>query len=123
MRIGLALFLLAHGVAHLVGFAGAFRLKSDIPYHTTLLAGRVDVGDAGMRVMGVLWVVGALLFACAAASLALRADAFRPLLLVAALVSLVLSVLELPSARIGVAIDVAILAALAASTLARPHAA
>ena len=84
MRIAAVLFLAAHGFAHLVGFAGAFRLKPDI-YHTTLLAGRVDVGDAGMRVMGVLWVLAALLFAGAAASLAMRADWFRPLLLVAAM--------------------------------------
>ncbi|HYD53662.1 MAG TPA: hypothetical protein VEA99_13590 [Gemmatimonadaceae bacterium] len=120
MRFVAAFFLLAHGVAHLVGFAGSWRLSADIPYHTTLLAGRVDVGDGGMKVMGVLWVLAALLFAAVAAGLTLRADWWQPLLVATALASLVLSILELPSARIGVAIDVAILVGLAVAARLLP---
>lgn len=58
MRMALALFLLVHGTAHLPGFTLAWRLTSnpDMPYTTTLLGGLVDVGEAGIRVVGVLWL-------------------------------------------------------------------
>ena len=48
----LAAGLAAHGIAHTAGFAVAWRLtaSSEIPYHTTLLNGRLDVGDGGGRI-------------------------------------------------------------------------
>ena len=63
-----ALFFVAHGVAHLVGFAASWQLGSlrDMTYSTIILNGTIDVGDAGMRVMGVLWVAAAVAFAAAA---------------------------------------------------------
>jgi hypothetical protein len=117
MRILTALFLAAHGVAHLVGFVGAWRLAAPetVPYATTVLAGRVDLGDAGIRALGVLWLLTAAAFWLVAFGEAtgrewwLRAAAF------VALASLALSVLGWPEARIGVAVNVAILLALAAA--------
>ena len=49
----LASFLLAHGVAHLVGFVSSWKLATlaELPYKTTVFSGRVDVGDAGIRVV------------------------------------------------------------------------
>jgi hypothetical protein len=48
MRFVLAFFLLAHGVAHLVGFVSSWKLATlaELPYKTTVFSGRVDVGDA-----------------------------------------------------------------------------
>lgn len=58
MRIALAVRMALHGVAHAPGFVGSWRLAAleGMPYHTTLLGGAIDVGDAGMRVVGLAWL-------------------------------------------------------------------
>lgn len=68
MRFGLAFLLAAHGVAHLVGFVSSWKLATlaELPYKTTVFSVRVDVGEAGARVMGVLWLLAALAFLVAA---------------------------------------------------------
>ena len=70
MRFVLAFFLLAHGVAHLVGFVSSWKLATlaELPYKTTVFSGRIDVGDAGIRVLGVLWLLTALAFLIAASA-------------------------------------------------------
>ncbi len=116
MRTALALFLLLHGLAHLPGFLVPWRLlvSEDLPYDTKLLGGRWDAGDAGIRLIGVLWLLQALTFA-AVAWLVFRDVPDWPLFVaVAALESLVLSVLGWPASRVGVWVNVALLAALAA---------
>jgi CHASE2 domain-containing sensor protein len=101
-------------MAHLPGFAVAWRLttSNEMPYKTTLLGGRVDVGDAGMRVMGLLWLAGALGFVIAAVMTWRATPGWPTLTLLVTLVSLVLSVLAWPDSRIGVAVNVAIVALL-----------
>jgi hypothetical protein len=117
MRIALGVLMLLHGIAHLPGFLGSWRLATleGMPYKTTILSGRLDLGDAGIRVVGAAWLVVALGFGLAAvAALAGRAW-WWPAALGVALASLCLSGLEWPEARIGVAVNLAILAALLAS--------
>lgn len=116
LRVGLGLLMLAHGIAHLPGFAGAWRLATfpDLPYHTTLLAGRLDVGDGGMRVVGALWLLLGAAFALAGVG-ALAGRAGWPALAVgAALASLALCVGEWPAARVGAWVDAALLVVLLA---------
>ena len=54
MRFALAALLIAHGVAHLVGFLVPWKLLStaEVPYRTTVLGGLIEVGDAGARALG-----------------------------------------------------------------------
>jgi hypothetical protein len=33
---------------------------AELPYNTTILAGRIDIGDAGIRAMGLLWLFAGL---------------------------------------------------------------
>jgi hypothetical protein len=113
MRGLFAVFLLLHGAAHLVGFAGSWRLSSEIPYHTTLLGGRLDAGDAGIRLLGVLWLLTALAFAAAAGAVLFESTLWRGLTLAVAGASLMLSALHWPEARVGVALNVAIIAGIA----------
>jgi len=47
VRFMMGAFLLAHGFAHLVGLAGAWQLNAGVPHKTTLLAGRIDLGEDG----------------------------------------------------------------------------
>lgn len=121
-RRAAALFLLAHGFAHLVGFLGSWRLGefADAPYTTEILNGAVDVGDAGIRAIGLLWIAGAAGFAAAAVAW-LRGR--HAVVAAVAIASLALCVVGLPNAIVGVWVNVGILAALAALALARTSAA
>ena len=102
MRFALAALLIAHGVAHLVGFLVPWKLLStaEVPYRTTILGGLIEVGDAGASALGVVWLMAALAFVVLAAAILagwnVRGWAFATLSL-----SLVLCVAGWPEARIG----------------------
>jgi hypothetical protein len=114
MRIAIAVFLALHGFAHVVGFAGSFGLAESIPYKTTILGGTVDLGDIGIRAFGLLWLVAAGAFLVASAAAMTGQAWWVKATLLAAVASLALSVMAIPEARIGVMLNVAILAAIAA---------
>jgi hypothetical protein len=116
VKYALGVFFVLHGIAHLVGFVVPWRLATlpDAPYHTTLLDGRLDVGAAGMRAIGILWLFGAILFAAAGAGVMMQPSWWRSLALAAAVFSLAMSVLGWPEARIGVVINMVILGVLLA---------
>ena len=118
MRYVFGVFLAAHGLAHLVGFATAWRLSNTLPYHTTLFGGRMDVGAGGMQGIGLLWLLATLGFCIAGVALATGAWWWRPLAAGVAAGSLLLSVAEWPAARVGAAIDLALLTALTIVSLA-----
>ena len=115
IRIAFAIFLVLYGIAHGVGFAGSWQLGDfrDAPLDTTLLAGRIDVGVVGIRIVGTLWLLTGVSFVVAAIGVGRNAGWWPVATAGAALVSLAMSILGLPEARIGVAINVLILAGLA----------
>ena len=117
LRTGLSVLMVLHGVAHLPGFVNSWRLAvfPDLPYHTTLLAGRLEIGDAGMRVVGALWLAAALGFCVAGAAGLAQRGGWVPLAMIVAAVSATLCVLEWPAARIGLWVNLAILLVLAAA--------
>jgi hypothetical protein len=108
MRFVLAFFLLAHGVAHLVGFVSSWKLATlaELPYKTTVFSGRIDVGDTGIRVLGVVWLLTALAFLVAAFAVATETGWAVRFTLAAVIASLILCVVGWPDARIGVAVNV-----------------
>lgn len=114
MRIALAIFLALHGFAHFVGFAASFGLAESIPYRTTVLGGTLDLGDTGIRAVGVLWLLAGGAFLVASAAAMTNQEWWLKALLAAATGSLVLSLITLPEARIGVLLDVLILATVGA---------
>lgn len=120
VRAAGALFIAAHGFAHLVGFVGSWRLESfaDAPYTTLILGGALDVGDIGMRVVGVLWLIAALV--CLAAAVSFWEGAYGRTALAIAF-SLAVCLIGLPAAIIGVIVDLALLAVLATLILVRPE--
>jgi hypothetical protein len=110
MHIVFALFLFAHGIAHLVGFSAAWALSpTKIPHLTTVMGGRVDLGEDGIRVVGVMWLVAAVAFALVALGAAIQAPWWPRAALFVALASLAMCILGWPEARIGVALNIAIL--------------
>lgn len=57
MRFIIGLVLIAHGLAHSMGFVIPWRIGrgKNAPYNTTTLSGFLDLGDLGIRAMGILW--------------------------------------------------------------------
>ena len=122
MRFMLAAFLIGHGVAHIVGFVVPWKLMPtpEMPYRTTILGGMMDVGDAGIRAIGIVWLSIALAFVIVAGGMvagwSMRMAVFALLAL-----SSVFCVVGWPEARIGLIVNAALLVALLAlPELARP---
>lgn len=114
MRIVLAVVMALHGIAHMVGFAGAWQLaaSTEIPYKTTVLGGHVDLGDAGIRAVGVLWAIAALAFVTVAGGAALEKEWWPNAAIFVAAGSLALTLLELPQAKIGLVLNAVLIAVL-----------
>ena len=114
MRIALAVLMALHGMAHLVGFTGSFQLASPgtIPYKTTILAGKLDIGGPGVRTMGVFWLLTALAFLVAAGAALASWPGWVLTGLAVSLFSLLLCLIAMPDARIGAGVDFLIVAAL-----------
>ena len=122
MRFMFAAFLIGHGVAHIVGFVVPWKLMPtpEMAYRTTILGGMMDVGDAGIRAIGIVWLSIALAFVVVAggvvAGWSMRMAVFALLALSSAF-----CVIGWPEARIGLIVNAALLAALLAlPELARP---
>jgi hypothetical protein len=115
MRFAIAALMALHGIAHVVGFAGAWQIAPEgFPYRTTVLKGHVDLGNVGIRVVGVLWLALAVAFVTVAVGAVGGVAWWTGAALGVATVSLLLSILEFPEARLGVVINLLIIAALAA---------
>jgi hypothetical protein len=116
VRMVLAAILIGHGAAHVVGFAVPWKLVTspEIPYRTTVLAGTLDVGSVGVRVLGVLWLAVAIAFVSVAVALLQHASWWNREALVLVGVSLVLCVLALPESRPGFVANAVVLALLIA---------
>lgn len=104
MRQALAFLAFVHAIAHLVGFAVSWRLLSaaELPYRTTILQGRIDVGDLGIRLYGLGWLGLATGFAVVAIGIGLRAAWWLPVGQALILLSVIFCVLGWPDTRVGV---------------------
>jgi hypothetical protein len=113
LRLAIGVFLIAHGIAHLAGFVVPWQLMKspDLPYRTTIFGGAIDVGVVGIKIVGILW----LLLAIAVAGLGTSYLANRmsyPAAFGVVGASLLMSIAGWPDARIGVVINVVLLAVL-----------
>ena len=111
----LAVILLGgHSLVHFLGTAVYFEIVevAELTYKTTLLGGAVDVGDAGIRVFGILWSVAAVGFLASTVAFLGDFDHWRMLLLAFTMLSLVLTLLDWTVADAGVIVNLGILAVL-----------
>lgn len=111
LRWVLSIIFVVHGFSHLVGFVVPWGLGEvkDAPYRTTLLGDAIDIGEGGIRVFGVLWLIAALAFVVAGFACLTSQTWWIPFATWTAALSLVLSVLGWPEARVGIVVDVLIL--------------
>lgn len=114
MRIVLFIFLLLHGIAHLVGFMVPWKMASPegLSYKTTILWGKVDLGNTGIRIIGVVWLLLFLAFLAAAAGIWIPFQYWKTFTAFVCALSLVMSVLGLPDSRIGIPVNAIILVTL-----------
>jgi hypothetical protein len=107
-----AIYLVVHGLIHLIGFVVNFQIAEmqEIAYKTTALAGKVDVGHVGTRVLGVAWLLLAVAFVGSGAAIFSSPPWWWSFTLAVTLVSLAMCVLGWPDARFGVLANVIILA-------------
>lgn len=111
IRIFVATLLIGHGLVHLLGFVVPWRLATleEMPYKTTLLAGSLDVGAAGIRVVGLLWLLAAVGFVVAGVAVFTQHPWWGAVTLGVTLFSLALCILGWPEARFGLLVNLAIL--------------
>ena len=109
-----AVLLVLHGFAHVVGFFAAFRLGdlASRSVDTTLLWGRIDIGVGATQAMGFGWLLLAVAFAGTAVAIwhATRTAVLD--LVVVTLISLVFTILASPTAIVGLGVNIAIIAGL-----------
>ena len=109
-----AIFLILHGLIHLIGFLvpwGIMKIDS-FKYTTTILAGKVDLGPTGIRIVGLLWVVGAIGFVIAGIGLWLVTPWWFTCLVGVTLYSLMLCIMGWPDSQYGAYINLIILGVL-----------
>jgi hypothetical protein len=113
LRVVLAMALVLHGLIHLIGFVVPWRITelSGYPYTTTVIWGRIDVGNGGARALGIGWLLAALAFVVAALGV-WQGAVWAPLATgVTAVCSLVLCTIASPTALAGAVIDLGIVLA------------
>ena len=111
LRFIIAFVVLMHGLVHLLYFVGYWPIAEleEVPYKTTLLSGRWDVGPTGIRLFGFLCLTATIGFVVAAVGLAALTEWWRPLMAIMALFSLVLTLLDFKVAYGGPVVDILIL--------------
>jgi len=112
MRFIIGLVLIAYGLAHAMGFVTRWRIgpDKDAPYNTTILNGIIDIGDIGMHAMGILWLIAGLVLVAAGLGVMGATSWGGIVTLDAAMFSLILGIIGWPDFRLGVFINVVILA-------------
>ena len=113
IRRATAVLLALHGVIHLIGFVSPWRIATleGFAYRTTVVGGAQDIGDVGVRAIGLVWLGLALGFLAAAVAVWRGKRWAIGLTGVLAAISLIVGVLGLPETGAGVVIDMAILGA------------
>ena len=119
MRSIIAIFLVLHGAAHMVGFLAPWGLAprgadgTPPPALDALFGGRINLSQGAARGFGIVWLAVALLFAIVSIAWWRQASWSTAALVGVVVLSLLLSIAWWPVARIGVFINIALLAGLA----------
>jgi pimeloyl-ACP methyl ester carboxylesterase len=122
MRALVSVVLMLHAGAHLVGFltpwglltAGSGVKPADSPQ--TLFGDRITLGRASARALGLVWLALGAAFAVVAIGVWRGESWSSPALGIVALLSLAMSLVSWPRARVGVYVNVAILVAITGLT-------
>ncbi len=111
LRIVAGVFLALHGLVHLLWFGVTWRFitPEGLPYSTKVLADRINVGEGGIRLAGLLWLAATVIWVTAGIGLVFSAPWWHVVTVAAALFSSVMCILGLPVAKYGLLINLVIL--------------
>lgn len=111
MKIFIALILIIHGFAHLVGFLVPWKIRKfkEMPFKTTLLNGRIDAGKVGIKIIGSLWLAICLLFFFSAFLLITNNPLWFTIIIITILFSIIMCILGLPDSKIGILANIFLL--------------
>ena len=103
--------LIIHGLIHLMGFVAYWPLAtlSELPYKTTVLNGRFNLGTIGIRGFSVLWLITAVGFVIGTVGLLTEKPWWGSLLISITLLSIVITALDWGNAFRGTIISLVIL--------------
>lgn len=115
LRLPAAAVLAVHGLIHFIGLFAYWQLATfeQLRYSTTVLNGSLDVGEVGIRLVGVGWAAAGTLLLAGAWLVVRRDRGTLPVVVAATAVSTVLCTLGLPDAVLGLVVDLALIAVLA----------
>ncbi len=111
MDIGIGIYLFLHGFAHLVGFFVPWKIVRDKehPYKTTILGGIVDLGDGGIRVIGIIWLSLGVVYFIGAFGVISDQVWWYGLIMLITWISLVFTVLGWPDSKFGIIANILLL--------------
>jgi hypothetical protein len=111
MNIAVGIYMFVHGFAHIVGFLVSWKLVNDkdTPYKTTILGGKLDLGDTGIRIMGILWLLTGIAFFLVTYGVIVQTGWWKTSTLFITCFSLFISLIALPDTKYGVMANVLLL--------------
>ena len=112
VRIIVSVIFALHGLIHLFGFVAFLKIveTKDIQYRTTIFAGKVDVGDFGIKIVGILWLLAAVGFVIAAVGVFGLSDWWQSVTLYVTIFSLIITITGIPDSVFGAVTNIIILA-------------
>lgn len=101
MKIFFIVFLIGHAIAHLVGFVVPWKIVKleEMKYSTKIFFNKIDVGDNGIRLIGILWLLASLSFIAVSISVFQNVSIWKSLLLFTTIFSLILTIIGLPDSK------------------------
>ena len=96
---------------YFVGFIVYWKISDfeEMTYKTTILNGKVDLKDAGIRIVGVVWFLLAVAFVINGIVLIMGLSFWEILTIYISIISLLFCILCWPDSKIGVAVNILIL--------------
>jgi hypothetical protein len=106
-----AIFLFIHAFANTVGFFVQWRIikSNDMPYSTKLFFGKLDAGNAGIRIIGLLWLFIAIVYVFVGYGILTSKDWWITATIIITAFSFIFCIVGLPDTKMGVIANIIIL--------------
>lgn len=111
MQIAVGIYMFVHGFAHIVGFLVSWKLVDDMdsPYKTTIMGGKLDLGDTGIRILGIIWLLLGLAFFLMTYAVIVETLWWKTATFYVTYFSLFMSILNLPETKYGLMANILLL--------------
>jgi hypothetical protein len=110
LSIAMAVLLQIHGLIHILGFLVYCRIHDveGLPYKTTLFFDKIRLGDSGIFLFGIAWLLAAMSFVVVGIAFFFHPHWWKSAAIVVTLFSFIITLLGSPQAKVGVVINILI---------------